>query len=111
MVFVPGSPRTCRRIAPVATDLARRDVPIGVPESFLQSLDTSGVLCPDRSGGGHRRYSRRQLAWVVRLRAQLDEGHALAAAARIVGLQDQLADAEDQTSDLRQQLAQHGTGP
>jgi hypothetical protein len=44
---------------------------------------------------------------VVRLREQLDDGHTLAAAARIIGLQDQLADAEDQISDLRRQLDQY----
>jgi len=77
---------------------------LGVQEAFLRSLDTAGVVSPERSGGGHRRYSRRQLALVVRLREQLDEGHTLAAAARIVGLQDQLAEAEDTISELRARL-------
>jgi hypothetical protein len=40
----------------------------------------------------------------VRLREQLDQGHTLAAAARIIGLQDQLTDAENKIADLRQQL-------
>jgi len=77
---------------------------LGVQEAFLRSLDTADVVRPQRSDGGHRRYSRRQLTMVVRLRGQLDEGHTLAAAARIIGLQDQLADAENTINDLRAQL-------
>lgn len=77
---------------------------LGVQEAFLRSLDTADVVRPDRSSGGHRRYTRRQVAMVVRLRELVDEGHPLAAAARIVGLQDQLADAEHEILDLRRRL-------
>lgn len=83
---------------------------LGVQEAFLRSLDTADVLRPQRSDGGHRRYSRRQLTLVVRLREQLDEGHPLAAAVRIIGLQDQLADAENTITDLRSQLDQRSSG-
>jgi MerR family transcriptional regulator, heat shock protein HspR len=83
---------------------------VGVQEAFLRSLDTANVVRPQRSEGGHRRYSRRQLTLVVRLREQLDEGHTLAAAARIIGLQDQLTDAENTISDLRAQLDQRPSG-
>ena len=79
---------------------------LGVQEAFLRSLDSADLVRPERSEGGHRRYSRRQLTLVVRLREQLDQGHTLAAAARIVGLQDQLTDAENTISDLRAQLDQ-----
>ncbi|MCW2619676.1 MAG: MerR, partial [Modestobacter sp.] len=34
---------------------------LGVQAAFLRSLDSSGVLHPHRSPGGHRRYSRHQL--------------------------------------------------
>ena len=34
---------------------------LGVQAAFLRSLDSSGVLQPHRSPGGHRRYSRAQL--------------------------------------------------
>ncbi|MET0765623.1 MAG: helix-turn-helix domain-containing protein [Blastococcus sp.] len=66
---------------------------LGVQAAFLRSLDTSGVLQPFRSPGGHRRYSRHQLELAARLRGLLDDGHSLASAETIVGLQDQLADA------------------
>lgn len=58
--------------------------------AFLRSLDAAGVLSPKRSAGGHRRYSRRQLELAARVRALFDEGMTLDAAARIVGLQDEL---------------------
>ncbi|WP_020660521.1 helix-turn-helix domain-containing protein [Amycolatopsis benzoatilytica] len=77
---------------------------LGVQQAFLRSLDTAAVVRPERSGGGHRRYSRRQLTLVVRLRQQLDDGHPLASAARIVGLQDELADAREIITGLRAQL-------
>ena len=66
---------------------------LGVQAAFLRSLDVSGVLNPHRSPGGHRRYSRQQLELAARMRTLLDDGHSLASAEVIVGLQDRLADA------------------
>ena len=63
---------------------------LGVQPAFLRSLDNAGVLRPHRTEGGHRRYSRRQLALAARLRELLDEGHSLASARAICGLEDQL---------------------
>ena len=64
---------------------------LGVQPAFLRSLDAAGVLIPQRSSGGHRRYSRRQLDLAARMREFFDEGMTLEAAARIVNLQDELA--------------------
>jgi MerR family transcriptional regulator/heat shock protein HspR len=64
---------------------------LGVQPAFLRSLDTGGVLHPARTGGGHRRYSRRQLRRAARLRELLDEGHPLAAAQRIAALEEELS--------------------
>ena len=61
-----------------------------VQPAFLRSLDAAGVLTPHRSGGGHRRYSRRQLVLAARMRELFDQGMTLDAAARILGLQDRL---------------------
>jgi MerR family transcriptional regulator, heat shock protein HspR len=78
---------------------------LGVQAAFLRSLDTSGVLAPHRSPGGHRRYSRQQLALAARLRGLLDDGHSLSSAETIVGLQDQLADARADAEQLRSDVA------
>jgi excisionase family DNA binding protein len=74
---------------------------LGVQAAFLRSLDASGVLQPHRSPGGHRRYSRTQLAMAARMRGLLDDGHSLASAETIVGLQDQLAASRDQLAEAR----------
>lgn len=74
---------------------------LGVQAAFLRSLDTSGVLSPQRSAGGHRRYSRQQLTLAARMRGLLDDGHSLASAEAIVGLQDELADARADVDRLR----------
>jgi len=67
---------------------------IGVTPGFLRSLDEAKLFVPQRSQGGHRRYSRHQLRLATRVRALLDDGMALDAACRIVSLEDQLHDAQ-----------------
>jgi excisionase family DNA binding protein len=74
---------------------------LGVQAAFLRSLDAAGVLSPHRSAGGHRRYSRSQLALAARLRELLDDGHNLASAGVILSLQDELADARADADRLR----------
>jgi DNA-binding transcriptional MerR regulator len=74
---------------------------LGVQAAFLRSLDGSGVLRPQRSPGGHRRYSRTQLAVAARMRGLLDDGHSVASAETIVNLQDELAEARDDAARLR----------
>ncbi len=78
---------------------------LGVQQAFLRRLDAAGVIKPERSGGGHRRYSRRQLAVAIRLRALFDEGLTLEAAHRIVTLQDKLAAARGRIAELEARLA------
>jgi excisionase family DNA binding protein len=74
---------------------------LGVQAAFLRSLDASGVLQPHRSPGGHRRYSRQQLAVAARMRGLLDDGHSLASAEAIVSLQDELAEARADAARLQ----------
>ena len=78
-----------------------------VQPAFLRSLDAAGVLTPYRSGGGHRRYSRRQLAVAARIRALFDEGLNLDAATRIVTLENELADARARIAELERRAAQN----
>ena len=76
---------------------------LGVQPAFLRSLDSSGALEPSRSPGGHRRYSRHQLTLAARLRGLLDDGHPLASAEAIVGLQDELTSARADVDRLRRE--------
>ena len=63
---------------------------IGVTPAFLRSLGTAGLIQPERSLGGHRRYSRHQLQLAGRVRQLLDEGMPMTAACRVVMLEDRL---------------------
>ena len=74
---------------------------VGVSQEFLRRLGEAKLIDPFRSPGGHRRYSRHQLALAARLRGLLDDGHPLASAETIVGLQDELADARAAADRLR----------
>lgn len=62
-----------------------------VQPGFLRSLGESGLLDPARSGGGHRRYSRADLARAARAREIVNLGMTLAAACRIVELEFEIA--------------------
>ena len=79
---------------------------LGVQQAFLRALDTSGALTPVRSGGGHRRYTRRQLGFARRIRELFDQGHNLGSSLRILALQDELAAERNLSADLRDQLRQ-----
>jgi DNA-binding transcriptional MerR regulator len=64
---------------------------LGVQQAFLRSLDAAGAVRPQRTPGGRRRYSRRQLAFAARIRELIDQRYSLAAARRIADLEDDLA--------------------
>ncbi|WP_432942795.1 MerR family transcriptional regulator [Kribbella sp. CA-253562] len=66
---------------------------LGTTPGFLRSLDEAKLITPQRSEGGHRRYSRYQLRLAARARELVDQGTALEAACRIIILEDQLAEA------------------
>ncbi|TWP53645.1 MerR family transcriptional regulator [Lentzea tibetensis] len=63
--------------------------------AFLRTLDDAKLIEPQRSTGGHRRYSRHQLHLAARVRTLIDEGIGLDAACRIVTLEDQLEEARN----------------
>jgi len=73
---------------------------LGVTPAFLRSLGAAGLVEPHRSAGGHRRFTRHQLRLAARVRQLLDDGMPLAAACRIVQLEDHLADAHRRIADL-----------
>ncbi|MFC0436917.1 MerR family transcriptional regulator [Kutzneria buriramensis] len=67
---------------------------LGTSAGFLRSLDEAKLIEPQRSAGGHRRYSRHQLRIAARVRELVDQGTALDAACRIITLEDQLHEAQ-----------------
>jgi DNA-binding transcriptional MerR regulator len=75
---------------------------LGATPGFLRSLDEAKLIEPQRSTGGHRRYSRYQLRLAARVRELVDQGTGLDAACRIVTLEDQLHEAQRLNTELRQ---------
>lgn len=74
---------------------------IGATPGFLRALGEAGLITPIRSEGGHRRYSRHQLRLAARARDMVDQGTPIEAVCRIIGLEDQLADALRTNEKLR----------
>ncbi len=74
---------------------------VGVTQAFLRSLDTARLISPQRSEGGHRRYSRYQLRIASRARELVDQGTPLESACRIIILEDQLAEAQRINAELQ----------
>ena len=84
---------------------------LGVQQAFLRSLDAAGAVRPERSAGGRRRYTRRQLAFAARIRELFDQGLALTAALRILALEDDLAAEQAQTARLQARLRARRPAP
>jgi DNA-binding transcriptional MerR regulator len=76
---------------------------LGTTPGFLRSLYEAKLLIPQRSEGGHRRYSRHQLRIAARAR-ELVRGTGLDAACRIIILEDQLAEAQTVNAELQRCL-------
>ena len=74
---------------------------LGTTQGFLRSLDENGLIQPQRSAGGHRRYSRYQLRVAARVRALVDQGTPIDAACRIISLEDQLHEARQRNAELQ----------
>jgi DNA-binding transcriptional MerR regulator len=72
---------------------------LGTPQGFLRSLDEAGLIQPQRSAGGHRRYSRHQLHLAARVRQLVEQGTAIDAACRIITLEDQLHEAQHRNTE------------
>jgi MerR family transcriptional regulator, heat shock protein HspR len=68
----------------------------------------AGAVRPERTPGGRRRYSRRQLAFAARIRELLDQGRTLAAAQRILALEDDVAAERALSARLHERLGEQG---
>ncbi|WP_190824797.1 MerR family transcriptional regulator [Saccharopolyspora pogona] len=88
-----------------AYTMGRAAAMLGVTPEFLRSLDAAGLLTPDRSAGGHRCYSRTELALAARVRELLDGHTILSAACRIAELERDLAAAHTRITELEQTVS------
>jgi MerR family transcriptional regulator/heat shock protein HspR len=74
---------------------------LGVTAAALRRWEREGLIHPRRSGGGQRRYSRREIEQLQRVVQLAEEGLATAAIARVLELQDRIDDLEDQLASTR----------
>ncbi|GAA3837000.1 MerR family transcriptional regulator [Sphaerisporangium flaviroseum] len=91
-----------------AYSMGRAAEMLGVTPAFLRSLGLAKLISPQRSSGGHRRYSRYQLRLAARARELVDQGTPLEAACRIIILEDQLAEALRINAELKRGTPPHG---
>ena len=81
-------------------------VMLEVQQAFLRRLDQLNVVKPSRSDGGQRRYTRREITVVQYVVQLADQGVSLAGIRRILELETQVRDLEQQCAALRAQLRQ-----
>ena len=77
-----------------------------VQQAFLRRLDEFGVVRPSRSDGGQRRYSRREVVTVQYVVQLTGQGMTLAGIRRILELEAQVAQLEQECAELRARLRQ-----
>jgi MerR family transcriptional regulator, heat shock protein HspR len=78
---------------------------LDVQQAFLRRIDEHRVVSPQRSAGGQRRYSRRDMVLIQQVVTMMGEGMTLAAIRRIIELEHELADVIRERDELARQLA------
>jgi DNA-binding transcriptional MerR regulator len=64
---------------------------LGVQPAFVRRLDSEGVVSPQRSDGGQRRYSQAEVLCVQRVSEMASEGMTLPGIRRILVLEQEVA--------------------
>ena len=80
----------------VAADL------VGLPIPTLRLYEEKGLVRPERTGGGTRRYSDADLVRIARISELVGSGVTLAAVAMVLDLQDDNADLTTRNRGLRE---------
>ena len=75
-----------------------------VQHAFLRRLDEFGVVCPSRSSGGQRRYTRREISMVQYVIRLVDDGMTLAGIRRVLELEAQVRNLQRECAELRAEL-------
>src|ERR1019366_1278322 len=72
----------------------------GVPPQTLRNYERSGLLSPQRTSGGSRRFSDADLAAIRRIQDLTNEGVNLEGVKRIMKLEHELAEVRDRLAEL-----------
>lgn len=79
---------------------------LNVQQAFLRRLDEHRVVCPRRSAGGQRRYSRHDITLVQYVTELAGQGMTLVAIRRILELEDELRTLRGELEATRTRLAE-----
>jgi MerR family transcriptional regulator/heat shock protein HspR len=74
---------------------------LGTGVQNLRAYERAGLVDPDRTAGGTRRYSPDDVARLRRVQRLLTDGLNLAGVGRVLDLEDDLADARQELEQLR----------
>lgn len=81
----------------------------GMHAQTLRTYDRMGLVTPQRTRGGGRRYSREDIAQLQEIqRLSHEEGVNLAGIQRIIDLEERLSEVEQENAVLRRKLAETG---
>ncbi len=95
---MPDDPRVF--VISIAAELA------GMHPQTLRAYDRLGLVCPQRTAGGGRRYSARDVARLREVqRLSQEEGVNLAGIKRIISLESQVEALQARVAELRHDLA------
>ena len=73
-----------------------------VQPAFLRRLDSESLVCPERSGGGQRRYSRAEIDTIRRVTELAGEGLTLAGIKRLLALEAEVHQLRAEVRRLRE---------
>lgn len=74
---------------------------LGTGVQNLRAYERAGLVDPDRTPGGTRRYSPDDVARLRRIQRLLTDGINLTGVGRVLDLEDDLADAREELEQLR----------
>jgi MerR family transcriptional regulator, heat shock protein HspR len=84
---------------------------MGVDPQVVRGYDKRGLVRPDRSGSGQRRYSRRDIERLSRAMELADEGIPGVGIDRILALEDELARRGDRAEEAAEPGTEASRGP
>jgi MerR family transcriptional regulator/heat shock protein HspR len=76
---------------------------LDVQPAFLRRLDSEQLVCPGRSEGGQRRYSRAEIFRIQRVNELAGEGMTLAGIKRLLVLEAEVAALKEEIRSLREE--------
>ncbi len=75
-----------------------------MPAASLRRLDVEGIVCPKRSGGGQRRYSRNDVERLREVNELTHQGLTLAGVRHVLGLRRRIGELEAELAELKERL-------